>query len=90
MFVTQSEIIQHQHRPWDYFGKKPDVSSITQKGNFVGFFFARATRKFSSAEQVYQAGDTVVLVAVYKNLSHHLERLARTIWQNHDVEISAT
>ncbi|MGD9362303.1 MAG: hypothetical protein PVH85_25780, partial [Desulfobacterales bacterium] len=30
-------------------------------------------REFSWAEQVYQAGDTVAIVAVYKNLPHHLQ-----------------
>jgi hypothetical protein len=73
MFATQSETIQHQQRPWNYFGKNPDVSSINQKEDFADFPFVRTTREFSWAEQVYQAGDTVALVAVYKNLPHHLQ-----------------
>jgi hypothetical protein len=73
MFATQSETIQHQQRPWNYFGKNPDVSSINQKEDFADFPFVRTTREFSWAEQVYHAGDTVALVAVYKNLPHHLQ-----------------
>ena len=73
MFATQSENIQHQQRPWDYFGENPDFSSINQKEDFADFPFVRTTREFSWAEQVYHAGDTVALVAVYKNLPHHLQ-----------------
>jgi len=87
MFATQSRITQYQQRPLDYFGEKSDVSHIKQKGGFVDFHFTRATREFSRTEQIYQAGDTVAIVAVYKNLPHHLERLSGIILQNHDVEI---
>jgi len=73
MFATQSETMQHQQRPWEYFGENPDVSSINQKKDFADFPFFRNTREFSWAEQVYHAGDTVALVAVYKNLPHHLQ-----------------
>jgi hypothetical protein len=73
MFATQSGITQEQQRPWDYFGENPDVSSLNQKEDFAGFPFVRTTREFSWAEQVYHAGDTVALVAVYKNLPHHLQ-----------------
>ena len=73
MFATQSGTIQHQQRPWEYFGENPDVSSINQKEDFADFPFVRTTREFSWAEQVYHAGDTVALVAVYKNLPHHLQ-----------------
>ena len=74
MFATQNGMTQQQHRPWDYFGESPDVSSIHHKEDFADFPFVRTTREFSWAEQVYQAGDTVALVAVYKNLPHHLQR----------------
>ena len=74
MFATQSENTQgQQQRPWNYFGENPDVSGIIQKEDFVDFPLGRVTREFSWAEQVYQAGDTVALVAVYKNLPHHLQ-----------------
>lgn len=73
MLATESEIKHHQQRPWDYFGNSPDISSINQKEDLGDFPFARATKEFSWAEQVYQAGDTVALVAVYKNLPHHLQ-----------------
>jgi len=73
MFATQSGAMQYQQRPWDYFGENPDVSSINQKEDIADFPFVRTTREFSWAEQVYQAGDTVALVAVYKNLPHHLQ-----------------
>ena len=73
MFATQSGAMQYQQRPWDYFGENPDVSSINQKEDIADFPFVRTTREFSWAEQVYHAGDTVALVAVYKNLPHHLQ-----------------
>jgi hypothetical protein len=73
MFATQSGIAQHQQRPWDYFGENPDVSSINQGKDFADFPFVHTTREFSWAEQVYHAGDTVALVAVYKNLPLHLQ-----------------
>jgi hypothetical protein len=73
MFATQSGIIQHQQRLWDYFGENPDVSSINHREDFADFPFVHTTRKFSWAEQVYHAGDTVALVAVYDNLPHHLQ-----------------
>ena len=72
MYATQSEAIQHQPQ-WDYFGDNSDVSSIDQKENFADFPFVHTTREFSWAEQVYHAGDTVALVAVYKNLPHYLQ-----------------
>jgi hypothetical protein len=37
------------------------------------FPFVNVTREFSWAEQVYRAGETVALVAVYKKLPHHLQ-----------------
>ena len=73
MLTTQSGDTQHHQRPWDYFGETPDVSSINQKENFADFPFVHTTREFSWAEQVYEAGDTVAVVAVYKNLPHHLQ-----------------
>ena len=73
MFATQSGISQHHQRPWDYFGETPDVSSINQKESFADFPFVHTTREFSWAEEVYQAGETVSLVAIYKNLPHHLQ-----------------
>jgi hypothetical protein len=73
MFATQSGIAQHQQRPWEYFNENPDVSSINQKEDFADFPFVHTTREFNWAEQVYLAGDTVALVAVYKNLPHHLQ-----------------
>ncbi len=72
MFATQGETMQHQQQ-WDYFGDIPDVSNLTQKEEFGDFPFVHTTREFSWAEQVYHAGDTVALVAVYKNLPHHLQ-----------------
>ncbi len=72
MFATQSETMQVQEQ-WDYFGYNPDVSSITQKEEFGDLSYEPIAREFSWAEQVYQAGDTVALVAVYKNLPHHLQ-----------------
>ena len=73
MFAAQGGTSQHHQRPWDYFGETPDVSSINQKEDFANFPFLHTTREFNWAEQVYQAGDTVALVAVYKNLPHHLQ-----------------
>ena len=72
MFATQSEKMQRQQQ-WDYFGDNPDVPSITQKEEFADLSYVPIAREFSWAEQVYQAGDTVALVAVYKNLPHHLQ-----------------
>jgi len=73
MFATQSGNIQHQQRRWDYYGENQDVSSVNQKENFADFPFVHTSREFNWAEQVYRAGDTVGLVAVYKNLPHHLQ-----------------
>ena len=73
MFATQSGITQHQQKPWEYFGDNPAVSSLNQRKDFTDFPFVRTTREFSWAEQVYHAGDTVALVAVYKNLPHYLQ-----------------
>jgi len=73
MFATQSGDIQYQQGPWDYFSENPDVSNINQKDNYFDFPFVHTTGEFSWAEQVYQAGDTVALVAVYRNLPHHLQ-----------------
>ncbi len=72
MLATQSETMQHQ-QPWDYLRDNPDVSNITQREEFADFSYEPTPREFSWAEQVYQAGDTVALVAVYKNLPHHLQ-----------------
>ena len=73
MLAPQSGISQNQQRPWDYLGENPEISSIDHKEKFADFPFVRTTREFSWAEQVYHAGDTVALVAVYKNLPHHLQ-----------------
>ena len=73
MFATQSGITQHQQRPLDYFGENSNVSRINQKEDFPNFHFVHTTREFSWAEQVYQAGDTVALVSVYKNMPHYLQ-----------------
>ena len=72
MLATQSETMQHQ-QPWDYLPDNPDVSNITQREEFADFSYEPIAREFRWAEQVYQAGDTVALVAVYKNLPHHLQ-----------------
>jgi hypothetical protein len=72
MLATQSEKIQRQEQ-WNYFGDNPDVPSITLKEDFGDLFYAPIAREFRWAEQVYQAGDTVAIVAVYKNLPHHLQ-----------------
>ena len=72
MFATQSETRLHLHQ-WDYFGENPGVSNINQGEDFADFPFVHTTREFSWAEQVYHAGDTVALVAVYKNLPHYLQ-----------------
>jgi hypothetical protein len=72
MFATQNENIQHQQQ-WDYFGDNLDVSSIALKEDFGDLSYVPIAREFSWAEQVYQAGDTVAIVAVYKNLPHHLQ-----------------
>ena len=73
MFATQSKITQNQQSQWDYFGENPDVPSINHKEVFADFPFVQTSREFSWAEQVYRAGETVALVAVYKNLPHHLQ-----------------
>ena len=73
MFATQSEITQHQQYPWHYFGEYPKVSTTNQLENFDEFPFVHANKEFSWAEEVYHAGDTVALVAIYKNLPHHLQ-----------------
>ena len=73
MFSTQGGIRQHQQRPLDYFGENSNVSRINQKEDFANFHFVHTTREFSWAEQVYQAGDTVALVSVYKNMPHYLQ-----------------
>jgi hypothetical protein len=73
MFATQSGVIQYQQKPWDYFSENPDISNIKQKDNFADIPFVHASRGYSWAEQVYLAGETVALVAVYKNLPHHLQ-----------------
>ena len=72
MLATQSEAMQRQ-QTWDYYRDNLDVSNITQKKEFADFSYAPITREFSWAEQVYHAGDTVALVAVYKNMPHHLQ-----------------
>ena len=73
MLTTQSGRAQYQQEPWDYFGEYPDVSGINQLEDFTDFPFAPAAEEYSWAEQVYRAGDTVGLVAVYKNLPLHLQ-----------------
>ncbi|MEX1326192.1 MAG: hypothetical protein AB1Z29_05275 [Desulfobacterales bacterium] len=72
MLATQNEAIQRQ-QPWDYFRDNLGISNITQKEEFADFSYEPIAREFRWAEQVYQAGDTVALVAVYKNLPHHLQ-----------------
>ena len=74
MLATQSGRTQHQQQPWHYFGEYPDVSDLTQLKDFTDFPFASITKEYSWAEQVYRAGDTVALVAVYKKLPHHLQQ----------------
>ncbi len=72
MLATQSETMQHQ-QPGGYLRDNPDVSNITQREEFADFSYEPTPREFSWAEQVYQAGDTVALVAIYKNMPHHLQ-----------------
>jgi hypothetical protein len=72
MLAIQSETLQHQ-QPWDYLRDNLDISNITQKEKFADFSYEPIAREFRWAEQVYQAGDSVALVAVYKNLPHHLQ-----------------
>ena len=67
---------RHQHDgnfQQDMFHKEWSLP-INQKDNYFDFPFVHTTGEFSWAEQVYRAGDTVGLVAVYKNLPHHLQR----------------
>jgi len=71
--TTLSGNTQHHQRPWDNFSHYPYVSGINQKEDLADFSFVSVTREFSWAEQVYHAGETVALVAVYKNLPHHLQ-----------------
>ena len=72
MLAAQSEAIEHQ-QPWNYLRDNPDVSNTTQREEFADFSYEPTAREFRWAEQVYQAGDTVAVVAVYKNLPHHLQ-----------------
>ena len=72
MLATQSEAIEHQ-QTWNYLRNTPDVSNTTHRTEFDDFSYEPTAREFRWAEQVYQAGDTVALVAVYKNLPHHLQ-----------------
>ena len=72
MFATQSEAMQRQ-QPWIYYRDNLEVSNKTQEERFADFSYEPIAREFRWAEQVYQAGDTVALVAVYKNLPHHLQ-----------------
>ena len=71
--ATLSGNTQHQQKPWDYFSEYPDVSGINQLEDFADFPIAPTTKEYSWAEQVYRAGDTVALVAVYKKIPHHLQ-----------------
>ena len=66
MLATQNEAIQRQ-QPWDYYRDNLGISNITQKEEFADFSYEPIAREFRWAEQVYQAGDTVAIVAVYKN-----------------------
>jgi hypothetical protein len=72
MLATQGEASQRQ-QTWDYYRDNLYVSNIPQKKEFADFSYEPIAREFRWAEQVYQAGDTVALVAVYKNLPHHLQ-----------------
>lgn len=73
MLASQSGRTQRQQKPWDYFGDYPDLSGINQLEDFTNFPIAPTLKEYSWAEQVYRAGDTVALVAVYKKLPHHLQ-----------------
>jgi len=73
MFATQSGEAQNQHKSWDYLGNYSDVYGTNRAEDFANFPFVHNTREFSWAEQVYQAGDTVALVSVYKNMPHYLQ-----------------
>ena len=73
MLATESGIIPHQPGPWDYVGETPDVLNINHKNDFDDLTSVNTAREFSWAEQEYHVGDTVALVAVYKNLPHHLQ-----------------
>ena len=55
MFATQSEAMQYQQRPWDYFGENPDVSSINQKEDIADFPFFLSTKQIfnSRFSQIY-------------------------------------
>ncbi len=72
MIATQSETMQHQER-WSHYSYNRDLLGITQKESFSDLTYEPIAREFHWAEQVYQAGDTVALVAIYKNLPHHLQ-----------------
>ena len=72
MLATQNEATSHQ-QPWNYLRNNPDISNTTHRTEFDNFSYEPTAREFRWAEQVYQAGDTVALVAVYKNLPHHLQ-----------------
>ena len=73
MLATESGIIPHQPGPWGLVGETPDVLDINHKNDFAELPFINTAREFSWTEQEYHVGDTVALVAVYKNLPHHLQ-----------------
>ena len=73
MLATQSAMAQNQQEPWNYFGDYYEAYDTNRIEAFTEFPFTPITHEYSWAEQVYRAGDTVALVAVYKNLPPHLQ-----------------
>ncbi len=72
MLAIQNEATENQ-QPWNYLRNNPEVSNSTPREEFADFSYEPTAREFRWAEQVYEAGDTVAIVAVYKNLPHHLQ-----------------
>jgi hypothetical protein len=73
MFATPSGMAQNQQEPLNYFGTFSDAYGTNRIEDFTDFPFTPTAHEYSWAEQVYRAGDTVALVAVYKNLPPHLQ-----------------
>ncbi len=73
MLTTPGAVDQNQQMLRDYFENDREISGITPEEGFVRLPFTHTTREFSWAEQVYHAGDSVAVVARYRNLPLYLQ-----------------
>ena len=74
MMAAENGISQHMQNSGNYFVNIPGLLERSQKEGACGYPLDSISQEYSWAEEIYQAGETVALVAVYKNLPRYLQQ----------------